>query len=245
MIPIHVEKERPTFAASSSLSEYLRRTLQYAQMDMDYTFAQMMHLCRAPRKVYQLTSYRKQTKNQWARDDPAFVVVLLFFLTISSISYSIALQVNSSGFLRNIGLFVGCHFLLAGAVIATALWFVSSKYLRVQSFHGVEQRMEWMYAFDIHCNSFFPLFLVLYVVHYFLLPFLIQPTMAASLVSNGLYAGSLCYYCYITSLGYSTLPFLERTEMFLYPCAIILGVSLLSCLFGINFTRISMATLAS
>ena len=55
-----------------------------AQMDIDYTFAQMLYLCISPRscllwlhmaavclyscrKVYQLTSYRKQTKNQWVR----------------------------------------------------------------------------------------------------------------------------------------------------------------------------------
>merc|ERR1719210_2565924 len=105
-------------------------------------------------------------------------------------------------------LFVVFHFLLTGAAISSLSWFISNKYLRVQSFHGVEQRMEWMYAFDIHCNSFFPLFLVLYVVHYFFLPFLIQPTLAAAVVSNMLYALALCYYSYIMSLGYSTLPFL-------------------------------------
>jgi hypothetical protein len=31
-----------------------------------------------------------------------------------------------------------------------------------------------MYAFDIHCNSFFPLFLLLYVLQFFLLPFLLN-----------------------------------------------------------------------
>merc|ERR1712232_785690 len=159
--------------------------------------------------------YRKQTKNQWARDDPAFIVVLAFFLIVSAIAYGIALQVRGFLFLRMIVLFVGFHFLLAGATIASLAWFISNKYLRVQSFHGVEQRMEWMYAFDIHCNSFFPLFLILYVIHYFLLPFLIQPTFGAAIVSNALYALALCYYSYIMSLGYSMLPFLERTEVLL------------------------------
>merc|ERR1712113_724973 len=97
--------------------------------------------------------------------------VLVFFLSVAAVSYSIALQVRGTGLLRILALFVGVHFVLYGVVVASCAWFVSNKYLRVQSFHGVEQRMEWMYAFDIHCNSFFPLFLVLYVIHYFLLPF--------------------------------------------------------------------------
>jgi len=243
-LPIHVESERPSFAASPTLADYMRRMIQYAQMDIDYTFAQMIYLCFAPRKVYQLTSYRKQTKNQWARDDPAFVVVIIFFLIISSLSYGVALQVRGFTLLRILTLFIGVQFLAVGAVIATCSWFVCNKYLRVQSFHGVEQRMEWMYAFDIHCNSFFPLFLVLYVLHYFLLPFLVQETFAASVVGNLLYAVALCYYSYITSLGYSTLPFLERTEVFLYPSVLVLGVILMCCLLGINLTRCSMFFLA-
>ena len=65
---------------------------------------------------------------------------------------------------------------------------------------------EWMYAFDIHCNSFFPFFLVLYVaasaydwmlrshgamvgmrqlqvLHYLLLPLLSQSTWLAATFS--------------------------------------------------------------
>merc|ERR1712151_1182094 len=147
------------------------------------------------------------------------------------------------GFLRLLWIFVGLHFGLVGVVVATLSWFISNKYLRTQSFHGVEQRMEWMYAFDIHCNSFFPLFLVLYVVHYFLLPFLIQPTMSAAVVSNMLYAGALCYYSYITSLGYSTLPFLERTEVFLSPSVAVLICMVFCSMLKINLTRLSVASL--
>lgn len=245
MLPIHVESERPSFAHSPSVTEYMRRMLKFAQMDTEYTFAQMVYLCFAPRKVYQLTSYRKQTKNQWARDDPAFIVVLVFFLTIACVSYSIALRASSSGFVRIFGWFVGCHFALFGIAIATSCWFLSNKYLRVKSFHGVEQRIEWMYAFDIHCNSFFPLFLILYVVHYILLPFLVQPTFVAAVVGNGLYAAALCYYCYITSLGYSTLPFLEKTEVFLYPIAVVVLIVVFLCLLGINLTRQSVEFFAS
>merc|ERR1719277_1200607 len=218
--------------------------VQYAQMDMNYTFAQMIYLCVAPRKVYQLTSYRKQTKNQWARDDPAFIVVLIVFLHVAALSYGIALQVRPMGVLRILVQFICVHFLLVGVFIATLAWFISNKYLRVQSFHGVEQRMEWMYAFDIHCNSFFPLFLVLYVIHYFLLPFLIQPTLAATVISNLLYAVALCYYSYITSLGYSTLPFLERTEVFLYPSVLVLISVLMCCFLRINLTRVSLYALS-
>lgn len=244
MLPIHVESERPSYAASPSFSEYMRRMIHYAQMDIDYTFAQMLYLCLAPRKVYQLTSYRKQTKNQWARDDPAFIVVLVFFLAVASIAYGVVLQLQGVAFLRILGLFIGVHFLLFGVVIATVSWFIANKYLRVQSFHGVEQRMEWMYAFDIHCNSFFPLFLVLYVLHYFLLPFLIQPTLAAAVVSNVLYAVALCYYSYIMSLGYSTLPFLERTEVLLYPSSLVLLGAVVLCICRVNPTRLSVLALA-
>lgn len=217
--------------------------IQYAQMDMDYTIAQMIYLCIAPRKVYQLTSYRKQTKNQWARDDPAFIVVLILFLSVASLAYGIALQVRGLALLRILGIFVGIHFMVAGIVVATFSWFISNKYLRTQSFHGVEQRMEWMYAFDIHCNSFFPLFLVLDVLHYFLLPFLIQPTLAATVTSNFLYAVALCYYLYISSLGYSTLPFLLKTEVFLYPSVPVVVTAVVLSVLRINLTRVSIFSL--
>ena len=34
-----------------------------------------VNLCLDPKRVYKNTSYHKQTKNQWARDDPAFIVL--------------------------------------------------------------------------------------------------------------------------------------------------------------------------
>ena len=71
----------------SLLPQYLRRMTRVSQMDMEYTFSQMVYLCKSPSKVYTLTKYRKQTKNQWARDDPAFVVILLLMVTAATIAY--------------------------------------------------------------------------------------------------------------------------------------------------------------
>lgn len=38
---------------------------------------------------YRHTSYHKQTKNQWARDDPAFVVVLCMLVAVAATAYCI------------------------------------------------------------------------------------------------------------------------------------------------------------
>lgn len=40
--------------------------------------------------VYKQTSYRKQTKNQWARDDPAFVIITCYLVAMAAIAYCIA-----------------------------------------------------------------------------------------------------------------------------------------------------------
>ena len=126
-----------------------------------------------------------------------------------------------------------------------------------------------LYAFDVHCNSYFPLFLKLYggpipkclgtemcspdlstsrhpiahaVLQYFLCPLLLRPGFISTVLSNALYGVSLSYYHYTQFLGYSgaapctrriqdvpalnvliapraALPFLDRTEFFLYPIA--------------------------
>uniref|UniRef100_A0A453KG12 Uncharacterized protein n=1 Tax=Aegilops tauschii subsp. strangulata TaxID=200361 RepID=A0A453KG12_AEGTS len=63
---------------------------EWQQMDIEYTFWQMVHLCTSPKVVYQHTKYHKQTKNQWARDDPAFIVILILFLVFATSAYCAA-----------------------------------------------------------------------------------------------------------------------------------------------------------
>ena len=43
------------------------------------------------------------------------------------------------------------------------------------------------YAFDVHCNSYFPLFLIIYVLQFFLTPVLLKPIFLSTFLANTLY----------------------------------------------------------
>lgn len=225
------------------LPQYFRRIVKWRQMDLEYTLWQMLYLCISPKTVYKTTSYHKQTKNQWARDDPAFVVICSLLVSVAATAFCIAFGSSFSHSILTIISAVLVDFLGLGAVLATAGWLLANKYLREMGghSHAVEQRVEWMYAFDVHCNSYFPLFIMLYVVQYFLTPLLLAPGFIANLVSNLLYAFALSYYHYTQFLGYNALPFLEHTELFLYPIGVICIALPFTILTGFNPTRFALS----
>lgn len=66
--------------AGAKRYKYLRRLLHFRQMDFDFAVWQMLYLFTSPQRVYRNFHYRKQTKDQWARDDPAFLVLLSIWL---------------------------------------------------------------------------------------------------------------------------------------------------------------------
>eukprot|EP00191_Tetraselmis_sp_GSL018_P009151 CAMPEP_0177617358 /NCGR_PEP_ID=MMETSP0419_2-20121207/24818_1 /TAXON_ID=582737 /ORGANISM="Tetraselmis sp., Strain GSL018" /LENGTH=286 /DNA_ID=CAMNT_0019115821 /DNA_START=337 /DNA_END=1198 /DNA_ORIENTATION=+ len=133
-------------------------------------------------------------------------------------------------------------FLLVGCLIATAGWFISNRFLRKKQMHShaVEQHVEWLYAFDIHCNSYFPLFILLYVCQFFASPFLLWHSFLSSVISVVLYCFSLTLYHYLTFLGYSALPFLEHTEVFLWPVGVIFFMIPFALITGFNPTRFTL-----
>ncbi|XP_039794369.1 protein unc-50 homolog isoform X3 [Panicum virgatum] len=187
---------------------------------------------------YQHTKYHKQTKNQWARDDPAFVVILILFLVFATSAYCAAYGESASHAALTITSVVFFHFLFAGIVLATLCWFLTNSYLREEpNSHVVEQRVEWLYAFDVHCNSFFPAFVILYVLQYFLSPLLVAHGFFPALLSNLLFVVAISYYHYLNFLGYDVLPFLDRTTFFLYPIGLVIILSPLMILIGFNPTR--------
>ncbi|KAK8965001.1 hypothetical protein KSP40_PGU012917 [Platanthera guangdongensis] len=120
-------KGRVPFRARSSpvFAHYLRRIIKWRQMDIEYIFWQMLHLCRSPKVVYQHTKYHKQTKNQWARDDPAFVVILSLFMVISASAYCAAYDRSFGHAVFTVISVVLFHFLFLGIALVTCCWSIS------------------------------------------------------------------------------------------------------------------------
>lgn len=231
--------------------DYVRRLFDHQQMDFEAAFDQILMLMSTdPKRAYTSSYYRKQMKNQWARDDPAFIVLQGGLVVIGSLFYVMIFEnPNLWGYLWSIFYGIVIDWLLLGFIMSSLCSYVANKYLKAyhsHTAHTVEQSVEWLYAFDVHTNAFHVSFLVTYVLQAFLLPILLGDNIISCILSNTLYAVALVWYSYITYLGYTALPFLGQTQMFLwYPAMTIAGLWLLSVVLSmlgmhINLTRMIM-----
>jgi hypothetical protein len=229
--------------------DYMRRLVDFRQMDFEATFDQLQALVSLdPKRAYISFYYRKQTKNHWARDDPAFLVVQAGMVALGSLAYAIAFRhMNLWGYLWSIFYGLLIDWLLMGFLVASVLSTIANRYLRQSNNHTVTQSVEWMYAFDVHANAFFVSYLITYVLQYVLLSLVLGKGVFSCIFANTLYALAAVWYSYITYIGYTTLPFLGNTQVFLwYPtCAVacLWAVSVVCTLCGlhINASRIVMA----
>jgi len=159
-----------------------------------------------------------ETKNQWARDDPAFVVTEAIFVAIGALAYAVAfLPASVWGYMWSVLYCVLVDWLLVGIVVASVCCHISNKYLKsVTSAHAAAQDVEWLYAFDVHCNAFICSYTLTYALQYLLLPLLVHKGVLSSVVANTLYAVAVVWYAYITHLGYKALPFLSNSQVFFW-----------------------------
>lgn len=95
-------------------------------------------------------------------------------------------------------------FYFVGLLVATVLWYLTNKFLTGQrTVHNVEQNVEWAYCFDVHCNSFVPVFMINYLLQLLLVSILFHDTIYSRILGNTMYLVSVFAYIYITFLGYS------------------------------------------
>ena len=52
---------------------------------------------------------------------------------------------------------------------------------------AADSKVEWAYAFDVHTNAFFPLYLTLYLGQLFLVPLLLKNNWVCLWLGNTLY----------------------------------------------------------
>lgn len=86
---------------------------------------------------------------------------------------------------------VGLDFFLSGLVISTALWALSNRFFTHSSHtHATDQTVEWAYSFDVHTNSFWPVFLELYLAQLVLSPVITRSNWICLFFGNTLYLGA-------------------------------------------------------
>uniref|UniRef100_A0A7E4ZX18 Protein unc-50 n=1 Tax=Panagrellus redivivus TaxID=6233 RepID=A0A7E4ZX18_PANRE len=223
--------------AMSKFNRYMRRLVHFRQMDFEFAAWQMLYLLIHPQTVYRKFVYRKRTKDQWARDDPAFLVLLAVALSLSSVLFAVALDLHFSGFILFYlwAVFFDCIFV--GLVVATSLWYLSNKFLR----RTEDQDVEWGYCFDVHLNAFFPGLILLHVVLPLLFNNLIDgPSFFSRLLGNSIWFVAAVYYVYITFLGYTALPILQKTHRFLYPITFLFIFYIATASAGWNVSQTAM-----
>ena len=191
---IHSSPDSPTHMSSTlTPQQYLQRMMDLHQMDLQSAVDQMRTLLTLyPQRVYKMAYYRKQTKNHWARDDPAFCFLQIVMLIISSFMYAFAFRITSiSAIFGFVFKSILIHWLGFGVIMASVGSLIANKHLMQseRSSSHVKQNVEWLYAFDVHCNAFVPLFVLLckflcvHFLHLFLLRMKGMPCLVAHLLS--------------------------------------------------------------
>lgn len=99
------------------------------------------------------------------------------------------------------------------------------------------ETLEFGYCFDVTIRAFFPVYVLLYVVQFLLLPLLARHNAVSNIFANTLYLAALCYWTVISFLGYNTLPFLHNTEVLLLLLVVWLISWLIATLVGWNMAE--------
>lgn len=226
----------------SASSTFFRRFIHVSQMDFDYAGATVAYLLVSPSRVNKLTQWHHEIKGTWARDDPAFVFILCGFIAIDFVAYGLAL--SATGLLdvaRHIALGV-MFFIVSGFLCALITSQIANRYLLAKHPHSSIKSVEFLYAFDVHCNAFLPMFMFFGVLQYLLLPILVSTSAGSAVLSNSIFLMGCICYTYVTFLGFLHLPFLNRDKvsMLLSPCFPLLLLWVLASVGGWNATRICL-----
>ncbi|XP_036396050.1 protein unc-50 homolog isoform X1 [Megalops cyprinoides] len=191
-------------SAGAKRYKYLRRLVRFRQMDFEFAAWQMLYLFTSPQRVYRNFHYRKQTKDQWARDDPAFLVLLSIWLCVSTVGFGFVLDMGLVETLKLLLWVVFIDCIGVGLLISTLMWVVTNKYL--MKHQSKDYDVEWGYAFDVHLNAFYPLLVILHFLQLFFINHIVvinSDWFLGYFVGNTLWLTAIGYYIYITFLGYS------------------------------------------
>lgn len=243
--------QRDTFKTHFRIPRYLKRLGNYRSLDFESSTWEMLNLLIHPKQVYRALYYQRETHNKWSRDDPSFLLLLCGLVSITAIGWGLVYYRSFGGVVRLTLRMVFINFIFTGAVLATIGYFLTNLFLMdpVTTINKIDDGtliskiqfkgspLEWAYCFDVHCNSFVIIWVLLYLMQLVLLPLLRLDNIISLILGNTLYLVALADYLLITFYGYNTLPFLRNTDVILLPIALLLILWLFFTAFGFNFAH--------
>ena len=150
---------------------------------------------------------------------------IILYHPVSAIAWSVVYMYGVLGAIRLAFFMIARDYLLTGVVVATILWYVralplplshvlvltwqtpnrftSNRLLLSPPSHSTpaDSTVEWAYAFDVHTNAFFPLYLTLYLAQLFLLPIILKDNWVCLWVGNTLYLAAYVFLTLDRSFG--------------------------------------------
>lgn len=193
-------------------------------MDFETASWDILQLLVNPRKMYRSQYFYRQlyldsARLSYTRDDPSFLILLTLLLSLSAVVWGLVYSPNVNDILKLIIYMVLVDFYLTGLVIATVSWFLTNKLFNEQFEIGNESNqstvsyVEWSVCFDVHCNAFFIIWCMLYVMQLILMPIInIKGSFTSLVLGNSLYFISWGYYSVITFFGFSSLPVISNAR---------------------------------
>lgn len=123
----------------------------------------------------------------------------LFSVTSLGFAWVLRLSFGQTIYFLFYVVFIDC--ILCGIIVASILWLLANKYMRVDQSAG---DVEWGYAFDVHLNAFYPPLIILHFIQLFFYHAVIsQDWFFSRFLGNTLWLLAVGYYIYITFLGYN------------------------------------------
>ncbi|VDK35406.1 unnamed protein product [Taenia asiatica] len=137
-----------SLSASEKAKKYFSRFYKFKQMDFEYASWQMVNIFVSPQKLYRNFSYHHSTRNQWARDDPAFMILFIPWMfgtqsiccnpflpvirsesDISTTIYSAILGHSFWGWLKLLLWSLTFECILSGLLVATCMWIIANHWM--------------------------------------------------------------------------------------------------------------------
>ena len=193
-----------------SFIDYLKKIYHIRQIDYYLAYLNIIY-CFKPKELIEMSKMRKHLKNKYGRDDPGFLLLIIIYVLISSISYSITFGIYNPFKIFNIFFIQTFVFLITfGLIISMISKIIIDKYFNNST---TNQNIEFIYAFDIHCNGFVPMYTFCSIIPFIFIGITSKDNfMIEILFTNSSLCIGILYYSYVTFISYFSLPFVRKNK---------------------------------